>query len=144
MGEHIEAAAVRHPDHDLVRAGRGGDPDRLVEHRHHRVEALERELLLAKEAAAEVELEPLGLREALEQRATLVGRERLSVATGLDGLSQPHALGVIRQVLDLVRDRPAVDVPQSRQRLEQRLAGDVDAEDAMPGCAPGAPASTPG
>ena len=61
--EHVQAAAVRHPDHDLVRAGVRGELDRLVEHRHHRVEALERELLLAEERAAQVLLEALGPRE---------------------------------------------------------------------------------
>ena len=107
---------------------RGGDPDRLVEHRHHRVEALERELLLAQEAAAQVELEALDLREPLEQRSTLLGRQRLPVPAGLDRLPQPDALGVVGEVLDLVGDRAAVDVLQRGQRLEQRLAGDVDAE----------------
>ena len=63
VGEHIQAAAVRHADHDLVRAGVGGDLDRLVEHRHHRVEALDRELLLAEERAAEVLLEAFDARE---------------------------------------------------------------------------------
>jgi 2-oxoglutarate dehydrogenase complex dehydrogenase (E1) component-like enzyme len=35
--EHVEAAAVRHPHHDLVRALVRRDLDRLVEHRHHHV-----------------------------------------------------------------------------------------------------------
>ena len=57
--EHVEAAAVRHPDHDLVRAGLGRELDRLVEHRDQHVEALDRELLLAEERAPEVALEAL-------------------------------------------------------------------------------------
>ena len=32
--EHVEAAAVSHPDHDLFGARRGRQLDRLVEHRH--------------------------------------------------------------------------------------------------------------
>ena len=47
--EHVEAAAVSHPDHDLFGARRGRQLDRLVEHRHHRVEPLDRELLLPDE-----------------------------------------------------------------------------------------------
>ena len=119
---------MRHPDHDLVSPGAGGDPDRLVQHRHHRVEALERELLLAQEAAAQVELEALDLREPLQQRSTLLGRQRLPVPAGLDRLPQPDALGVVGEMLDLVGDRAAVDVLQRGERLEQRVAGDVDAK----------------
>ena len=62
---------MRHADHDLVRADVGGDLDRLVEHRHHHVEALERELLLAEERAAQVVLHPLDLRSAAASSARL-------------------------------------------------------------------------
>ena len=51
----------------------GGELDRLVEHRHHHVEALDRELLLAEERAAQVVLEALDLGEPLEQAPLLVG-----------------------------------------------------------------------
>ena len=71
--EHVQPPAVRHPDHDLVRARVRGELDRLVEHRHHRVEPLERELLLAEERAAQVLLEPLGACERLEQADPLLG-----------------------------------------------------------------------
>ncbi len=126
--EHVEAASVRHSDDDLVGAGGCGEPDRLVEHRHHRVEPLERELLLAQEAAPQIELEALDLRQSPEQRPPLLCRQRLPVAARLDRLAQPDTLGVVGDVLDLVGDRAAVDVPECRQRLEQRLAGHVDAE----------------
>ena len=72
--EHVEAAAVRHPHHDLVRALVRRDLDRLVEHRHHHVEALDRELLLAEERAAQVVLHPLDLAQAREQRELLARR----------------------------------------------------------------------
>ena len=128
VDEHVEAPAMGHADHDLVGAGGGGDLDRLVEHRHHRVETLERELLLAEEGAAEVLLEALGPRDAVEQPHALLGGQRLPVAAGLDRLPEPDALGVVGEVLDLVGDRAAVDLAQGGQRLPQRLAGDVDAE----------------
>jgi hypothetical protein len=41
VGEHVEAPAMSHPDHDLVGAALGGQLDRLVEHRDQRVEALD-------------------------------------------------------------------------------------------------------
>ena len=127
--EHVQAPAVRHPDHDLVGSGVRGQLDRLVEHRHHRVEALERELLLAEERAAQVLLEPLGPRERAEQADPLLGRERLAIAARLDRLAKPDTLGVVGEVLDLVGHRAAVDGAEVRQRLLQRLARDVDAEE---------------
>ena len=45
----------------------------LVEHRYEHVEPLDRELLLAQEGAAEVELEALDAAQALEQRPLFVG-----------------------------------------------------------------------
>ena len=51
VGEHVEPAAVRHADHDLVGAAAGGELDRLVQHRNKRFEPLERELLLPEERA---------------------------------------------------------------------------------------------
>ena len=71
--ERVQPATVRHPDHDLVGAVRGRQLDRLVEHRHERVEPLERELLLTEKRLAQVLLESLGLGEPLEQRPSLVG-----------------------------------------------------------------------
>ena len=67
-GQHVQPAAVRHAEHHLARAGRGGQLDRLVEHRHDRVEALDRELLLAEEGLVQVVLERLDLGQPLEQR----------------------------------------------------------------------------
>ena len=126
--EDVEAAAMRHPDHDLVGTGPGGDLDRLVEHRHHRVEAFDRELLLAEERAAEVLLERLDAGEGLQQADALVRFQRLPVAAGLDRLPEPDTLGVIRQVLDLVGHRAGVDLAQRRERFLQRLAGHVHAQ----------------
>ena len=129
VGEHVEAAAVRHPDHDLVRAGVGAELDRLVEHRHHHVEALDRELLLAEERAAQVALHALDLGEPAEQAHLLLGAQRLPVATGLDRLAQPDALLVVGEVLDLVGDRAAVDLAQARIHVGERLALDVEPQE---------------
>ena len=67
--EHVQAAAVGHAEHDLARARGRGELDRLVEHRHERVEALDRELLLAQEGLVQVALERLDLGQPLEQAA---------------------------------------------------------------------------
>jgi hypothetical protein len=126
--EHVQTPAVRHADHDLVRAGRRGELDRLVEHRHHRIQPLERELLLPEERPAQVLLEALGAGDSLEQPNALLVGERRAIPARLDRLPEPHALGVVGKVLDLVRDRAAIHLAQRGQGLTQRLTGHVDAE----------------
>ncbi len=44
--EHVEAAAMRHRDHDVLHAALGGVVHDLVEDRDHHVEALDRESVL--------------------------------------------------------------------------------------------------
>ena len=68
MGQHVQPAAVGHAEHDLVAALLCGEGDRLVQHRHHHVQSLDRELLLAEERPAQVALEALDLGQPLEQR----------------------------------------------------------------------------
>ena len=126
--ERVEPAAVGHADHDLVRAPGRGEPDRLVEHRHERLETLERELLLPEERPSQVLLEALGLGEPVQERLPLLRVERLPEAPRLDRLPEPDALGVVGDVLDLVGDRARVDGAEERERLEQRVPFDVEAE----------------
>jgi hypothetical protein len=127
--EDVEPTPMRDADHDLVGAPRGGELDDLVQHRHERVETLDRELLLPDERAAEIGLERFDLREPQEERAALLGRKRLPEAPRLDHAPQPRALGVVGDVLDLVGDRPAVDLPQARQHVRQRRALAVHPDD---------------
>ena len=129
VGEDVETPAMRHPDHDLMRARLGREVDRLVEHRDHHVEALDGELLLAEEGPPEVALQPLDLAQPAEQPDALVARERAAVAARLDRLPQPDALFVVGEVLDLVRDRPRVRREEPRQRIGERLSLDVEAEE---------------
>ena len=126
--QHVEPAAVRHPEHDLARALGGGDLDHLVEHRHERVEALDRELLLAEEGLVQVVLERLHLRQPLQQPAPGLLGKRLAVAAALDRLPQPDALLVVRDVLDLIGDRARVGLAQAGQRLGERVARHRDAQ----------------
>ena len=108
---------------------RVGHLEDLVEHRHDGVEPLDREHLLAEVGLLEVALEAEHLDQAVEQPLLLLGLERLAVPAGLDHVPQPHPLLVRGEVLDLVRDRPAVGLAHPGQDLEQRLALDADAED---------------
>ena len=117
------------PDDDLARAVRGGELDRLVDHRDRHVEALDRELLLAQVGLVHEALERVDLDQALQQRVLLVGGQRLAELARLDLLAQPHALAVAGDVLDLVGDRAAVGLAQVRQRVGQRRARHVHAQD---------------
>src|SRR4029079_18357111 len=121
-------SAMRDTDEHLVRSATGGELDRLVEHGNEDVEALDGELLLSDEGASEVRLEALHLGEPPQQGAPLLGGQLLAEAAGLDRLAQPDALSVIGDVLDLVRDRPRVDLAKPRQRIAQRLPGHREAE----------------
>ena len=129
VDEGVEPAPVSHPDHDLVRAADGGELDRLVEHRHQHIEPFERELLLSEEGPTQVALEALDLRQPAQQPDLFLRRPLSTEAAGLDRLAQPDPLGVIRDVLDLVRAGAHVDLAQPRERLEQRLARDREPEE---------------
>ncbi len=120
--EHVEPAAVRDADDDLVRTRGSGELDGEIQHRHERVEAFDGELLLPDERAPQVRLEGFDLREPQEKRTPFLWRQWLAEATGLDRAPEPDALSVIGDVLDLVGDRPHVDLLQPREGVEQRLA----------------------
>ena len=129
MREDVQPPAVRHPDHDLVRAVLGGELDRAVEHGHECVEPLDGELLLAEERAPEVALEALNLGQADEQAALLVGGQRCSVGAGLDRLPKPNArLLVVRDVLDLEGARSRVGLLELGKHVGERLAAEEHAQ----------------
>ena len=62
--EHVEAAAMRHADHELLHAALAGPLDQIVENRNQRLAAFEREALLAHVARIQVALDALGARQA--------------------------------------------------------------------------------
>ncbi len=123
--QHVQAAAVRHPDHDLLAAVRRREADQFVDHRHGHVEALDRELVLAEIGLVHEALERVDLDQPAQQPAALLVGQRLAERARLDLLAQPDALAVRGDVLDLVRDRAAVGLVQMRQRVGQRRAWHV-------------------
>ena len=133
-----------HPDHDLVRAGLGGELDRLVEHRDHHVEALERELLLAEEGAAQVLLEPSARESCSSRRRALLATERLAVAarTRSPGAARRARRGrrCARSRTRSCRSRPPAGpgAPRAASRPGRARAA------ARPGSAPAAPGSAAG
>ena len=141
VGEDAEAAAVGHPEDDLLGAAAAGEGDHLVEHRHDHVEALDREHLLAEVGLLEEALELEDVDQALQQALFLAVGERLAVGAGLDHLAQPDPLLVRGEVLELVADRAAVGLrasaaaPPAGFRRGRRSAG------SRRGSAPSAPGS---
>ncbi len=118
-----------HADDDLLGAAAPGEGDQLVDHRHDRVEALDREHLLAEVRLLDEPLEAVDGGQALPKPLLLVCGQRRAVGAGLDHVAQPHPLLVRGEVLDLVGDRAAVGLAHPRQRLQQRLALDPDPKD---------------
>ncbi len=115
--EHVEPAAVRHADGDLVEAVLGRRLADLVDQRDGRLAALEAEPLLADELRLQEGLEGLGLVE-LEQDAQLLLAGRLHVRL-LDALLDPAALLGVLDVHVLDADRAAVRVAQDAEDVAQ-------------------------
>ncbi len=119
VGQHVEAAAVRHADADLVEPALGGARQDGVEQRDDRLAALEREPLLADVLGLQEGLERLG-RVQLAQDAQLVLARGAGVAR-LEPLLEPLALGGVGDVHVLDADGAAVRVAQQAEDVAQRV-----------------------
>ena len=93
VDEHVEAAAVRHADDDLLHALAAGALDELVHRGDEALAAFEREALLADVLGVQVALEALGGGQPLEDVELLVGAERRLGADRLEPLLPPALLG---------------------------------------------------
>ena len=80
MCEHVEAAPVRHAEHDLMAALTRGQLDSQVQHGHQRVVPLQGEALLAQVGAVKELLHAFRLRGTTEQRALFLGAHLRQVA----------------------------------------------------------------
>ncbi len=121
--EHVDAAAMRHAENDLLDAARAALLNEIVEHRDQAVCALEREALLPDVTRVQITLDSLRRGELTEDVAALGGRERISQHPVLQPLAQPLALAIVREVGEigahLARVHPTEqgdDVPQPHLR----------------------------
>ena len=73
VGQHVEPAAMRHADDDLVAAELGRGADDRLQRRDRALAAVEPEALGARELDVQELLEALGLGEVLEDLALLLG-----------------------------------------------------------------------
>ena len=97
--------------------------DRRLEHRHERVVPLDREALVALIRAAEEALEPIHFGEPAKHGALLLIRERAAHLAILDHATEPRALGIALDVLELEADRGRVDAAQAGDRIGRGRVG---------------------
>ena len=128
VGEHAEAAAVRHADHDLVRAAAAASSIASSSIGTSTSSPSIENCFWPRNARRRYCSNASTSDSRSSRRRFSSALERLPVAARLDRLPQPHALLVVRDVLDLVRDRAAVRLLELRQRVGERLAGDVEPE----------------
>ena len=117
VGQHVEAAAVRHADGDLVDAGARRVSKDVVEQRNQGFAALEGEALLAHELGLQELLEGLGADEGAQDVALCLGGGGLVGA--LDALLDPCALLGILDVHVFDADGARVRVVQLREDVAQ-------------------------
>ena len=117
VGQHVEAATVRHADDDLVEALTGRGVDGGVHQRDQRLGTLEGEALLADVLGLQEVLERLGGVELL-QDVLLLGVRRAGLAA-LDAVLQPLALVGVEDVGVLGADLEAVGVAEADEHLAQ-------------------------
>ena len=118
--EHVQAAAMRHADHRVARAGVGRARDDLVEDRQQHVEPFDREARLAREGALQESLEHFDLRDAIEQRFGARRIERRQKPAGLGRVSQPVALLGHEDVRVVESGRRAIHAAKLLDRLVRR------------------------
>ena len=119
VGQHVEAAAVRHADDDLGQLVLGALVDDGVHHRDHRLRALQREALLSDVLGREEGLERLGGVQLAQD--VLLLRDGGLVVLDLDALLQPLLLLGFEDVGVLHADVPAVGVAQQPEHVAQLL-----------------------
>ena len=94
LRQHVEPAAVRHADDDLLDAERAAALDDLLQRRDHRLAAVEAEALGAGEFQVAELLEALGLDQLVEDRAlALAGEGDLLVRPSMRSCIQAFCAG---------------------------------------------------
>ena len=120
LGEHVQAAAMGHAEHDLLHAEIAAALDDLLERRDQRLAAVEAEALGAGVADIQELLEAFRLDELVEDRAlAFAGEGDLLVGT-LDALLDPGLLGRIGDVHELDAERLAIGALEDADDLADR------------------------
>ena len=133
VGQHVQPAAVRHADADLLQPGVGRLLADLVQQGDRRLAALQGEALLADELGLQEGLEDLGLVELVQDPQVLLAGQRL--VRPLHPVLDPLALGRLGDVHVLDADGAAVGVAQDAEdlaHLHQALAAGERAGGELP------------
>ena len=130
--EHVQPAAVGHPDHELPHAVSGRLLHHGVEQRDQRLRPFEPEALLPDELRVEEALEELGRADLLEDAQPLVRGEGRLVLGVLHAVQQPLALARVLDVGELDAHVAAISGAEPIEDLAERLdraAGQVAGEE---------------
>src|SRR6185437_2747981 len=90
LAQHIEPAAMRHPENDLGHAKRAAAFDDLLQRRHHGFAAIEAKPLRARVAEIEKLFEALGLDELVQDCPLALAGEADLLARTLDACLEPR------------------------------------------------------
>ena len=121
-GEHVQAAAVGHAQHDLVDAQRTAALDDLLQRRNHGLAAIQTKALGAGEALVQEAFEAFGLDQLGQdgQLAFLGEGVLLELVGALEPLLQPGFLFRLGDVHELDADRAAIGALQDLQHFADR------------------------
>ena len=125
VGQHVEPAPVRHPQHDLADPELRRPLDDRVQERDQHLAPFEREPLLADVVRVEERLEELGRVQLVDDPPLLPEVELRPVADRLHPLLEPVADLRVADVHVLDADLPAVRRPQRGDQLAQGGVGPV-------------------
>ena len=120
MHERVEAAAVRHAEHDFLDAELPAALEDLLDSGDQRFAAIEAEALGADELDAEIVLEALRLDDPLQDHLATLERELGVVLDMLDTLLDPRLLVGIGDMHELDADLAAVGLAQAVHDLAKR------------------------
>ena len=119
VGQHVEAAAVRHADDDLDDVGARGALDQAIQQRDEALGALQREALGPEELVVQELLEDLGVDHLLQEVPALLVRQSQAVARALHAVLQPAAQLDVVQVRQLDADVAAIGLAQQLDQVAQ-------------------------
>ncbi len=120
LRQHVEPAAMRHADDDLLHAQRPAALDDLLERRDHGFGAVEAEALGAGELEIAELLEAFGLDQLVENRALALAGERDLLVRPLDALLHPALLRRIGNMHEFDAERLAIGAAHNGENLAQR------------------------
>ena len=122
LGQHVEAAAMRHADHDFLHAEIAAALDDLLQRRDQRFAAVEAEALGAGEFDIAEFLEAFGLDQLHQDGAAAFAGETDFLVRALDALLDPGLLRGVGDVHELDAERLAVGALADRDDLAQGCA----------------------